>query len=124
MTDELPNAAPPTQPGPLYTDRPPPPSALSIASLVVGIVAVATFCCFQPLSIVPGIASIVLGILALKISANQPPGGKAMAIVGIVLGSIAALLSLLVIGGIIAVIVFGQPASNTFSTVNPNPSSP
>lgn len=67
----------------------------SIASMVLGIVAVVLFC-FAYISIPCGILSIILGFI------GKNKGGKGMAIAGIVLGIIAIVLYVLTVVGLLS----------------------
>ena len=72
------------------TTKPNESKGLSIASMVLGIIAV-VFCCVGYLSIPCAILSIVFGILGRK------RAGKGMATAGVVLGIIAIALMILVV---------------------------
>lgn len=75
---------------------------LSIAAMVLGIVAV-VFCCVWYLSIPCAILAIIFGIIGKK------RDGKGMAIAGLVLGIVAIALYVLAIAGIAS--LFGITAS-------------
>ena len=66
---------------------------LSIASMVLGIVAV-VLCCFVYISVPCAILAIIFGIVGMK------KGGRGMGIAGLVLGIIAIALWLLAIVGV------------------------
>ena len=73
---------------------------LSVASMVLGIIAL-LICCIYPVALILGIISLVLGIIALK---SETVGGKGMAIAGMILSvivifSAAVLLLLALITG-------------------------
>jgi hypothetical protein len=84
-----------------YQDYPPPPGAgppsagLSIASLVLGIISVVTFC-FWIVGVPCAILAIIFGFI------GRTQGGQGMAVAGLVLGFVSLGLLFLVIAGIIA----------------------
>ena len=84
----------------------PPVSGMAIASLVLGIVSLLSFCLFH-LGIIIGlpcaILALVFGVLARPKVNTGEMGGRGMALAGLICGSIY--LALLVIG-VIAVLVF------------------
>lgn len=66
---------------------------LSIASMVLGIVAVVFGCCFYYVSIPCGVIGLILGAMSL----SKKKAGKGMAITGLVLSIVAIALSIVVI---------------------------
>lgn len=65
---------------------------LSIASMILGILAILFSCCFYPLAFLLAIIGLILGAVGLKKGA-----GKGMAITGIVLSIISIAIAILVI---------------------------
>ncbi len=88
-------------------------AGLSIASMVLGIVAVLFNCCFYYIALPCGIIGLVLGIISLK-KANP---GRGMAIAGVILSAISLLLFvILLIAG--AAILANMPWSDITSELN------
>ena len=85
--------------------------ALSIVSLVLGIVAIvmaiATCCCYGVPGAVFGIASIICGIIAI---ATKKPG-KGMAIAGIITGAASILVVIALVILILALGIAGESQS-------------
>ncbi|MCU1514183.1 MAG: integral rane protein [Microbacteriaceae bacterium] len=88
----------PAQPGypqPAYGQpqqyAPPPPQGLSIASMVLGIVAIISS--FIGLGILPSIAAVITGHLGLK----RQPWGKPFSVTGLITGYIALAISVITI---------------------------
>ena len=71
-------------------------SAFSIASLVLGILAIILFCVYY-ISLPCAILAIIFGAI------GKSKGGRGMAVAGLVLGIIAVALDVLVIVGVISV---------------------
>jgi len=94
---------PPQGPAPLWTGgQAPRPKGLAIASMVLGIVAVA-LCAYWFLAIPAAIVALVLGIVALTRISHGTAGGKGFALTGVITGAVALVLS------IIAVVVWFTP---------------
>lgn len=70
---------------------------LSIASMILGIVAVA-LCCIWYLSIPCAILAIIFGVIGKK------RDGRGMAIAGLVLGIIAIALYVLIVAGVLSLV--------------------
>jgi RsiW-degrading membrane proteinase PrsW (M82 family) len=119
MTEEPPNAVPPTTPAELQTQQALPASGLAIASLVLGIISV-LFSCFWPLAIVCGVLAVVFGFIGINKSKKGEAGGKSMALAGVITGGIGILLSVLLVAGLVAVTTLGVKVNNVFSSVNSN----
>ena len=71
-------------------------SAFSIASLVLGILAIILFCVYY-ISLLCAILAIIFGAI------GKSKGGRGMAVAGLVLGIISVALDVLVIVGVISV---------------------
>lgn len=97
-----PGQAYPPQQGQWYPNQAPPSNGLAIAALILGILSI-VLCWAFGLGILLGIAGVVLGALGLSKS-NELPGqaGRGQAIAGLITGAIGALLSIVLIAGIIA----------------------
>lgn len=63
-------------------------SGMSVAAMVLGIVAVVFNCCFYYISLPCGIVGLILGIVSLK--KGNP--GRGMAIAGVILSAISLVL--------------------------------
>lgn len=82
---------PPPPPVPGIYPRQQPSVGLAVASMIVGILGLATgLFCFGP---IPGVAALILGLVALSQIKKAPDrnGGKPFAIVGVVTGSLSIL---------------------------------
>jgi len=109
-----PEPVPPPQPPPLQTPPPPPaypptpgivgPSAVSIISLVCGIVGLLMCCDPFGVRLLFNIAALVLGLIALYSKAPEAVHGasRPYAIAGIVTGGLGILLFLLAVAGLFA----------------------
>lgn len=78
---------------------------LSIASMVLGIVAV-VFCCVAYIAIPCAILAIIFGIIGKK------RDGKGMAITGLVLGIVAIVLYILALAGLASLFGFSSSLLN------------
>ncbi len=76
----------------------------SIASMVLGIVALALGCCVPYLPIILAVVGLVLAIISLK----NHYAGKGMAIAGLVCSIIALVPSILLIAGVIGAVSLGS----------------
>ncbi|RMI34075.1 DUF4190 domain-containing protein [Nocardia stercoris] len=98
-----PGGYPPPPPG----DYPPPPGnyppgpqpqqgggrGLAITSLVLGILAVVTFCTMFG-GVILGVLAVIFGLIAVLQARSGRAGGRGMALAGLVLGAIALIGSL------------------------------
>ena len=76
-----------------YAPQVPKSAGLAIASMVLGIVALASVCMVFPLGVPLAIVAIVFGIVACRKVAKGTGGGKGMAIAGLVLGIVQISIS-------------------------------
>ena len=82
-------------------------TGLAVASLVLGIVGIASNCCCTLLGGALGIAAIITGFLALSQVKAGTAGGKGMAMAGLICGVAALVLG---IGLLILSIVINVPS--------------
>ena len=104
----MPDEKPAETPTPVITPQQASTNGLSVAALVVGIVAFVSG--WVPLwGVLVGVAALVLGILALK-----KTNGKGMAIAGIVTGGLGALTGILVTIFFVISLTFIQAGANDY----------
>ena len=85
--------SPPTTPNPISAEL---PKGIAIASMVLGIVSVATFCAW-PLSIPCAIVGLILGLIAGGKAKRGEGGGRGMAKAGVITSTVAFVLAVLII---------------------------
>jgi len=76
-----------------------PGNGLSIASLVLGIVAIATMC-FAPVSILLGLLAVIFGIIGIVVRRNAQ-ASAALPVAGLVLGGVGMLLPIVLVGAVV-----------------------
>jgi len=96
------------------TQPPQPPAAqpgngLAVASLVLGIVAVALICIWY-VSMPSAVLAIILGVVGRSKAVKEGAKGKGMATASVVLGIVAIGLAVLVIFGFLAALGIGKKA--------------
>lgn len=72
-------------------------SGLSIASMVLGIVAICLSCCFYYVSLPCAVVGLVFGAVALSKISKGEADGKGMAIAGLVLSIISVIPAVIMI---------------------------
>jgi hypothetical protein len=96
MSQMPPPPAPPSGPPPMYQPPPPgKPQGMAIASMVLGVVGLLSFCNWR-ISIPCAVLAIVLGFVAKGKIKSGEAGGDGMVKAGIILGFVSVALSLIV----------------------------
>jgi hypothetical protein len=119
-----PPAFPPPAPGyGGYGAISPPTDGMAIASLVLGIVAFPSICCYGVPAIAFGITALVLGRVSLRKirAANGMLGGRGLAQAGWICGLIAAVLAVLVWGIYLLFIVLSLTGTINLPSFSPTP---
>jgi uncharacterized membrane protein HdeD (DUF308 family) len=87
---------PPISPIPSQQLRPQPlPAGLAIASLILGILSILSFC-VSPLAVALGIIAVILGVIALSQVKSGRAGGSGMAKGGLICGSLGIAIGIIV----------------------------
>ncbi|MEU3747394.1 MULTISPECIES: DUF4190 domain-containing protein [Streptomyces] len=98
-----------------YGSQPPgwqqPANGMGIASMVLGIIAVAGFCMYG-LGVVLGILALIFGIIGMKKAGRGEATNRGMALAGVILGSIGIVVSGVFLGFVIWAIAEGGSASS------------
>jgi len=83
------------------------PNGMAIASLVLGIVGLATMLC-DGFGLIPGILAIVLGVLARKEIRRSNGEGYGMATAGLIMGTITVSLVVLVVIALALIVILSH----------------
>ncbi|MFD7893932.1 DUF4190 domain-containing protein [Streptomyces sp. NPDC059743] len=96
--------------------QPSPANGMGITSMVLGIIAVVTFC-FWGVGIIVGVLALIFGIIGRRKAQRGEATNGGMALAGIILGSIGALISAAFLGFLIWAIANDE----NFDTTNTDP---
>ncbi|MFJ2115196.1 MULTISPECIES: DUF4190 domain-containing protein [unclassified Streptomyces] len=90
-----------------------PANGMGVAALVLGIIAMVTFC-FWGLGVILGVLALIFGIVGRRRATRGEATNGGMALAGIILGAIGAVLSAAFLAFLVFAIAYGESGNATY----------